>query len=116
MNATPDGVTVRAAADDDLAAIHAIERASFGDPWALEGFRDLLEHPRAKMEVAIGPGGDLLGYAVAWYVADESEIANLAVAPVARRKGSGSAAARQDPAGGRGIWSQDRLSRSQGIE
>jgi ribosomal-protein-alanine N-acetyltransferase len=89
MNATPDGVTVRAAADDDLAAIHVIERASFGDPWALEGFRDLLEHPRAKMEVAIGPGGDLLGYAVAWYVADESEIANLAVAPVARRKGVG---------------------------
>lgn len=89
MTAAPEGVTVRPAAECDLEAIHAIERTSFGDPWALEGFRDLLEHPRAKMEVAIGASGELLGYAVAWYVADESEIANLAVAPAARRMGIG---------------------------
>jgi ribosomal-protein-alanine N-acetyltransferase len=89
VTAVPDGVIVRAAEEDDLAAIHVIECASFGDPWALEGFRDLLEHPRAKMEVAIGADGALLGYAVAWYVADESEIANIAVAPGARRRGVG---------------------------
>jgi ribosomal-protein-alanine N-acetyltransferase len=82
-------VTVRAAREDDLAAIHAIESASFGDPWSLEGFRDLLDHPRAKLEVAIDSDGALLGYAVAWYVADESEIANIAVAPAARRRGVG---------------------------
>ena len=89
MTAVPDGVMVRPAAEGDLAAIHAIECASFGDPWSLEGFRDLLEHPRAKLEVAVGAGDDVLGYAVAWYVADESEIANIAVAPRARRKGVG---------------------------
>lgn len=89
MTAMPEGVLVRAAVEADLAAIHAIECASFGDPWALDGFRDLLDHPRAKMEVAIGADGTLLGYAVAWYVADESEIANIAVAPAARRKGVG---------------------------
>jgi [ribosomal protein S18]-alanine N-acetyltransferase len=83
------GLTVRAASEDDLPAIHAIECASFGDPWALEGFRDLLDHPRAKMEVAVDANGHVLGYAVAWYVADESEIANLAVAPGARRRGVG---------------------------
>ena len=83
------GVTVRAAREEDLAAIHAIECASFGDPWSLEGFRDLLDHPRAKMEVALGADGSLLGYAVAWYVADESEIANIAVSPDARRTGVG---------------------------
>jgi ribosomal-protein-alanine N-acetyltransferase len=83
------GVTVRAAVESDLAAIHAIECVSFGDPWALDGFRDLLDHRRAKMEVAVGADGELLGYAVAWYVADESEIANLAVAPSARRRGVG---------------------------
>jgi [ribosomal protein S18]-alanine N-acetyltransferase len=83
------GLTVRAASEDDLPAIHAIECASFGDPWALEGFRDLLDHPRAKMEVAVDANGQVLGYAVAWYVADESEIANLAVAPGARRRGVG---------------------------
>jgi ribosomal-protein-alanine N-acetyltransferase len=89
MSAAFAGVAVRAAVEADLAAIHSIECASFGDPWALEGFRDLLDHPRAKMEVAIGADGDVLGYAVAWYVADESEIANLAVAPGARRRGVG---------------------------
>ena len=89
MSAVPDGVVVRAAVEEDLGAIHAIERASFGDPWSLGGFRDLLDHPRAKLEVAIGAGNELLGYAVAWYVADESEIANIAVAPGARRKGVG---------------------------
>jgi ribosomal-protein-alanine N-acetyltransferase len=89
MSVVPEGITVRAAAEADLAAIHAIERLSFGDPWSLEGFRDLLEHPRAKMEVAIGADAEVLGYAVAWYVADESEIANIAVAPAARRNGVG---------------------------
>jgi ribosomal-protein-alanine N-acetyltransferase len=89
MSAEPDGVAIRAATEHDLAAIHAIERASFGDPWALEGFRDLLDHQRAKMEVAVDAAGELLGYAVAWYVADESEIANIAVAPGARRRGVG---------------------------
>ncbi len=89
MSERSDGVTVRAAAEIDLVAIHAIECASFGDPWALEGFRDLIDHPRAKMEVAVDASGEVLGYAVAWYVADESEIANFAVAPVARRRGVG---------------------------
>lgn len=89
MSAAPDGVAVRAAVEEDLGAIHAIERESFGDPWSLGGFRDLLDHPRAKLEVAIGAGNELLGYAVAWYVADESEIANIAVAPHARRRGVG---------------------------
>jgi ribosomal-protein-alanine N-acetyltransferase len=89
MTGAPNDVMVRAAAEGDLAVIHTIECASFGDPWSLEGFRDLLDHPRAKMEVAVGGDGGLLGYAVAWYVADESEIANIAVAPDARRRGVG---------------------------
>jgi len=90
MSAVGDAVTVRAAEEGDLVAIHVIEQASFSDPWVLEGFRNLLDHPRAKVEVAIGGDGGLLGYAVAWYVADESEIANIAVAPHARRRGVGS--------------------------
>ena len=89
MAAVRDDVVVRAAVEEDLGAIHAIERASFGDPWSLDGFRDLLDHPRAKLEVAVGAEGEVLGYAVAWYVADESEIANIAVAPAARRRGVG---------------------------
>jgi ribosomal-protein-alanine N-acetyltransferase len=90
VTAAADDVFVRAATEADLAAIHVIECASFGDPWTLEGFRDLVDHPRAKMEVAVDADGEVLGYAVAWYVADESEIANIAVAPAARHRGVGS--------------------------
>lgn len=89
MGARGEEISVRTAGENDLAAIHAIECASFGDPWSLEGFRDLIDHPRAKMEVAVSESGEVKGYAVAWYVADESEIANLAVAPDARRRGVG---------------------------
>jgi ribosomal-protein-alanine N-acetyltransferase len=82
-------VLIRYGDEHDLAAIHAIEVASFADPWALEGFRDMLDHSRAKVIVATETDGVLIGYAVAWYVADEAEIANIAVAPSARRRGVG---------------------------
>ena len=85
----PVPVLVRYGEEHDLAAIHAIEVASFGDPWALDGFRDMLDHPRAKVIVASEADGTVIGYAVAWYVADEAEIANVAVAPAARRRGIG---------------------------
>jgi ribosomal-protein-alanine N-acetyltransferase len=85
-DAPPVGVRIRPAEERDLARIHAIERASFADPWALEGFRDTLEHERACVEVAVGEDDDVLGYAIAWIVSDESEIANLAVTPGARRR------------------------------
>ncbi len=85
----PPPATVREAGESDLTAIHAIEVATFGDPWALEGFRDMLDHPRAKVIVALGADSAVVGYAVAWYVADEAEIANLAVAPAARGRGIG---------------------------
>jgi ribosomal-protein-alanine N-acetyltransferase len=84
--AWPAGVRIRPAEERDLARIHAIERASFADPWALEGFRDTIEHDRARVEVAVGEDDVVLGYAVAWLVSDESEIANLAVAPEVRRR------------------------------
>ena len=84
--APPAGIRIRPAEERDLERIHAIERVSFADPWALEGFRDTLEHGRARVEVAVGEDDVVLGYAVAWFVSDESEIANLAVAPEARRR------------------------------
>ena len=85
----PIEFTIRDATESDLAAIHAIELASFADPWAITGFRDMIEHSRARVEAAIDSDGTLIGYAVAWYVADEAEIANVAVAPAMRQRGIG---------------------------
>jgi ribosomal-protein-alanine N-acetyltransferase len=74
-------VTIGAASEDDIAEIVAIERAAFSDPWSAQSFREALEHPAVYFACARSDAGGVLGYVVAWFVADEGEIANLAVAP-----------------------------------
>lgn len=90
------GLRIRRAAAADLDAVHAIERHAFSDPWSRGSFAALLADPRVLFIVAVGPGdgaltapGRLVGYAVATFVVDEAELANLATAPEARRQGVG---------------------------
>ena len=94
MAAQPEGlaITLRRADAVDLDAIVAIERASFTDPpWSRDSFIALVDSPRAYFTVACeSPSGDVIGYVVAWFVADEAEIANLAVAPERRGRRVGS--------------------------
>lgn len=87
------GVTVhiRAAQADDLDPVHAIEVASFSDPWRRDGFRDLILGGNARVVVAVNGHGSVVGYAVAYAAADEAEIANVAVSPGVRRGGVGGA-------------------------
>ena len=66
---------------DDVPSIVAIERAAFSDPWSAASFREALAHPADFFAGARRDGGELAGYVVAWFAADEGEIANLAVAP-----------------------------------
>lgn len=85
--ATDGGVVVRAAREEDLTAVAAIERGSFGDPWSIDAFRSALRQG-GSFVVAEGAGA-VLGYAIAWSVVDEAELANIAVAPAARGRGIG---------------------------
>lgn len=80
------GRTLRRAAAGDVPAMVEIERASFSDPWSAASFRALLDSPIGRVTVAELDGA-LLGYAVAWRVDAEAELANIAVAPGARRTG-----------------------------
>jgi ribosomal-protein-alanine N-acetyltransferase len=96
-------LSVRPAVGADLAAVAAIESLSFSDPWTADAFASSLELGHIRFFVAEereeGRGSDggragtgepvLLGYVVALVVADEGEIADLAVAPSARRRGIG---------------------------
>lgn len=91
-------VRIARATKADLARVLEIERQSFSDPWSLVSFRQAQANPRvyfgcARATDAGGDGGAgaLVGYVVAWFVADEGEVANLAVAPEARGRGVGAA-------------------------
>ena len=90
---------VRSAVEMDVAAIVRIERDSFADPWSRESFLSSLELERMQFLVAEerreGTGekeaGEpaVLGYVIALVLSDEAEVADLAVAPDARRRGIG---------------------------
>jgi ribosomal-protein-alanine N-acetyltransferase len=76
----------------DLDAIVEIEDHAFADPWSRESFATVIAGPAAKVAVARdGVSGQIEGYVVAWFAADEGEIANLAVRQPTRRRGIGAA-------------------------
>jgi ribosomal-protein-alanine N-acetyltransferase len=80
---------VRLVTAADIEQVLQIERASFSDPWRERSFASLIDDPRVYFAAATAEGTEVLGYVVAWFVLDEGEIANLAVAPAARRHGVG---------------------------
>lgn len=83
-------ITVEPAVEADVAAITKLEAVAFSDPWSSASFVSVLAEPAAYMAVARAEG-DLVGYVVAWFAADEGEIANLAVREPTRRRGIGAA-------------------------
>lgn len=85
-------VELRRATESDLPAVTEMERACYSDPWPATAFASLPENKRVFFTVAeAGAARRIVGYAVAWYVMDEGELANLAVARSHRGQGVGSA-------------------------
>jgi len=86
----PRQLVIRGARREDVDDIAAIERRAFSDPWSAGSFRALFGNPLVHFAVAADAiSGRVLGYVVSWYVVDEAEIANLAVADDVRRAGVG---------------------------
>ena len=84
-------ITIDAAREEDIDAIAVIEREAFSDPWSARSFREALEHPAVYFGCARSGADGVQGYVVAWFIADEGEIANLAVASSGRGTGIGKA-------------------------
>ena len=93
-------LTVRRCLPDDIERMASIERVSFSDPWSFETLSAAyaLRHMRVLVAEESGRGGsqggaapELVGYVLALVMADEGEIADVAVAPDARRRGVGRA-------------------------
>jgi [ribosomal protein S18]-alanine N-acetyltransferase len=86
------GTVIRPGRAADLASVVELERACYSDPWPATAFAALPDNPRVYFAVADSPVvKSIAGYVVAWYVLDEGELANLAVATAARRQGIGKA-------------------------
>jgi ribosomal-protein-alanine acetyltransferase len=87
--ATAGRYRIRPAEAADVPAVHAIEQASFTDPWPARDFRECVAS-EVLFLVAAAPDG-VEGYVIAQDAADEGEILNLAVAAPRHRGGIGRA-------------------------
>ncbi len=81
-----ESAVVRPARPADVEPMARIEQDVFSDPWPVAAFADMLPAQHVRITVA-SAGADVLGYCVLLRAADEGEIANIAVAPDARRRG-----------------------------
>jgi ribosomal-protein-alanine N-acetyltransferase len=79
-------VILRAATQDDVAAVHALEQEAFGaDAWSEVSVREELTGPRRTAVVACDPG--VVGYAVALAAGDAVDLQRVVVRPSHRRRG-----------------------------
>ncbi len=83
---TDKGVALRPAHAQDVERMASIEAACFSDPWPASAFDSLLES-HTTLVTAATIDDALVGYSVVFQVADEAELANIAVDSSVRRRG-----------------------------
>jgi ribosomal-protein-alanine N-acetyltransferase len=81
-------IRVRRMNADDLPVIMTIETSSYTVPWSESTFRGLLRRADADLVVAELDGVPI-GYACSWFVIDQGELGNVAVAEAWRNRGIG---------------------------
>jgi ribosomal-protein-alanine N-acetyltransferase len=84
-------IEIGAARASDLPEIAAIESLAFADPWSSRAFRDAIDNPLFYFACARTDEARVVGYVVAWFVAGEGEVSNIAVHPDAWGSGIGRA-------------------------
>ena len=76
---------IRNASHEDLDAILEIENGCFTRPWSRKSFEAELFKIRSDFLVC-EECGEVAGYIVFWYILDEAELADVAVAEKFRRR------------------------------
>ena len=79
---------IRPATFADAAAMAAIERRSFSDPWPLEGFREVFGMP-GTVALVMTDRDEPIAYFLAREILGTAEVLNLAVVPEYRGRGLG---------------------------
>ena len=85
-----DSINLRRMERRDVGAVLVIENECFPDPWIEEHFLSEIEHDGISLPLVAEADGELAGYSVAYFVEDELQIANVAVALSHRKRGIGS--------------------------
>lgn len=91
----PAEIAVRVAGPRDLARVIAIEYHSFSDPWSPEALLGELEADDLRLPLIAERGGQIVGFLMAWRVAEQLHILNVAADPRNRRQGVGTALLRE---------------------
>jgi ribosomal-protein-alanine N-acetyltransferase len=73
----------------DVDAVADIEEATFARPWSRDSFRQEVTRNAVARYLVAEEDGQILGYAGAWIILDESHITNIAVREDARGRGLG---------------------------
>ncbi len=84
-----DNTVIRFMRLKDVDAVAAIEKETFARPWSPESFRQELTRNVVARYLVAEENGQILGYAGAWVILDESHITNIAVREDARGRGLG---------------------------
>jgi [ribosomal protein S18]-alanine N-acetyltransferase len=82
-------VTIRRMTEEDLARVSEIEHDLFSLPWSRTSFLFEVNDSRTSYPISALEDGNLVGYAVGWFVADELHIGNVAVARASQGNGIG---------------------------
>lgn len=82
--------TIRRMTLNDVDGVAAVEAATFPTPWSRDAFVSEMKNVAARYLVA-EKDGQIIGYAGAWIIIDESHITNIAVLKEYRGQGIGRA-------------------------
>lgn len=87
MTGLIDQVEIERMSPGDLDRVMEIERDSYPTPWSRWSFQRELADRRISLSIVAKLRGRVVGYAVAWFVAKEVHVGNIAVHRKHRRRG-----------------------------
>ncbi|MBM4129483.1 ribosomal-protein-alanine N-acetyltransferase [bacterium] len=91
MSGDDENLRVRPGGPLDLAPVVAIENLSFGDPWSAAALLGELIADQLRLPLVAERGGEVVGFLMAWRVADQLHVLNIAADPRCLRQGIGTA-------------------------
>ena len=82
-----DTYIMRRMQPQDVDSVATMEQRIFTDAWSREAFAREIAERNSMPTVICDEEGALLAYMIAWFVADEAHLGNIAVSPSMRRRG-----------------------------